>query len=111
MSPLEQLCRIFIKKNLEPKGLQGPYGKVRETFGIFGGGVGFGGPMNIIYKGARKCCNKRIHQICNHITFTDMSDSWPIYLLYIWWEIDRILISHYSININSSSIPTNLRCN
>jgi hypothetical protein len=39
-----------------------------------------------------KCCNKRIHQICNHITFTDMSDSWLIYLLYIWWEIDSILV-------------------
>ncbi len=28
----------------------------------------------------------------HHITFTDMHDSWPIYLLYIWREIDSILI-------------------
>jgi hypothetical protein len=51
MSPLEQLCRIFLLKNLELKGLRGPYGKVREANGNFGGGVGFGGLMNIIYKG------------------------------------------------------------
>jgi len=52
MSPLEQLCRIFLLKNLELKGLRGPYGKVREVDGNFGGGVGFGGLVNIIYKGA-----------------------------------------------------------
>jgi hypothetical protein len=28
----------------------------------------------------------------HHITFTGMHDSWPIYLLYIWREIDLIFI-------------------
>jgi hypothetical protein len=28
----------------------------------------------------------------HHITFKDMNDSWPIYLLYIWREMDLILI-------------------
>jgi hypothetical protein len=28
----------------------------------------------------------------HHITFTDMHNSWLIYLLYIWREIDLILI-------------------
>jgi hypothetical protein len=52
MSSSEQLCRIFLKKNLELKGLRRPYGKVTEADGNFGGGVGFGGLVNIIYKGA-----------------------------------------------------------
>jgi len=55
-----------------------------------GGGGGIGGPLNIIYKGAIMCYNKKIHQICNHITFTNMYDSRPNYLLYIWREIDLI---------------------
>jgi hypothetical protein len=38
---------------------------------ILGGGK-FDGPVNIIYKGAIKCSNNIIHQICNHITFTDI---------------------------------------
>jgi hypothetical protein len=55
-----------------------------------GGGGGIGGPFKIIYKGAIMCYNKKIHQICNHITFTNMYDSRPNYLLYIWREIDLI---------------------
>jgi hypothetical protein len=38
MSPLKQLCKIFYKKNLELKGLQGPLGKVKKTSGNWGGG-------------------------------------------------------------------------
>jgi hypothetical protein len=73
MSSLKQLYIIFYKKILELKGSQGPLGMVREANGIFrgGGGVGgFGGPMNIIYKGVVKCYNKKIHQMCSCITFT-----------------------------------------
>jgi hypothetical protein len=43
---------------------------------------GGGGVVNIICKGVVKCSNKIIYQICNHITFMDMYDSRPIYLLY-----------------------------
>jgi len=56
------------------------------------GGKKIGGLVNTIYKGVIKCFNKRIHQICNHITFTNMYDSRLIYLLYIWWEINLILV-------------------
>jgi hypothetical protein len=48
--------------------------------------------VNIIYEGAIKCYNNIIYQICNHITFINMYNSMPSYLLYIWWEIDLILI-------------------
>jgi hypothetical protein len=42
------------------------------------GGGEYGGPMNIIYKGAIKYYNKRIHQIWYHITFMNMYDWKPI---------------------------------
>jgi hypothetical protein len=90
MSPLKEFCKKKFLKKPSTKGLV----KVAWQglgFREFKGG-GCGSPVNIIYKGAVKCCIKRTHQICNHITSTDTCDSWLIYLLYVWWEIDPILV-------------------
>ncbi len=44
--------------------------------------------MEIVFFGGRG----GVKIVAHHITFTDMHNSCPIYLLYIWREIDLILI-------------------
>jgi hypothetical protein len=46
--------------------------------------------MEIVFLGGQGGWGVKI--VGHHITFMDMHDSWPIYLLYIWREIDLILI-------------------
>jgi hypothetical protein len=68
-------------------------------------------PWNIIYKGAVKCYIKRTHQICKshhiygHVWFMANSS----FVCLVGNRSDSC--SCRSTNINSSSIPTNLRCN
>ncbi len=71
------LQNIIYKNNKKLQGLQGPLGEDGGAYGncVFGGPGGWG-----------------VKMVGHHITFTDMHDSWPIYLLYIWREIDPILI-------------------
>ncbi len=45
--------------------------------------------MEIMFLGGQR---GGVKIVGHHITFKDMHDSWPIYLLYIWREIDLILI-------------------
>jgi hypothetical protein len=91
-SPLRQLYRIFLKKKPWTEGLRKAIGQGQRNKWKFGGGGDVAAPRTLFIKVLESVSHKRIHQICNHITFTDMSDSWPIYLLYIWWEIDLILV-------------------
>jgi hypothetical protein len=47
--------------------------------------------MEIVFLGGQRG-GGGVKIVGHHITFKDMNDSWPIYLLYIWREMDLILI-------------------
>jgi hypothetical protein len=78
MSPLTQFYRtLYIKITRNLKAYKGHWERMEEHMEIvFLGGPGGGG----------------VKIVSHHITFMDIHDSWPIYLLYIWREIDLILI-------------------
>jgi len=76
MSPLTPFYRtLYIKITRNSRAYKGHWERMEEHMEI----VFLGGWVYVKIVG-------------HHITFTDMHDSWPIYLLYIWREIDPILI-------------------